>query len=160
MVDGTGMCGACRVAVDGVMKFACVEGPEFDGHLVDFDSAIARQRQFADNTENYLDLKKKDHDCNIDIAIAKQHKEILHDLEKSLNGEGNKSIDEIAKMKNLIDLQELLSQIKTLKSEVKTLKKFVLDIQKKAVIEAKRCLNCKNLYALADVLYQLIFQVL
>ncbi|MDS0526102.1 sulfide/dihydroorotate dehydrogenase-like FAD/NAD-binding protein [Clostridium sp. SHJSY1] len=43
MVDGTGMCGACRVSVDGQIKFACVDGPEFDGHLVDFDEAMRRQ---------------------------------------------------------------------------------------------------------------------
>ncbi len=42
MVDGTGMCGGCRLSVGGRMKFACVDGPEFDGHLVDFDEAIAR----------------------------------------------------------------------------------------------------------------------
>lgn len=43
MVDGTGMCGACRLTVDGKVKFACVDGPEFDGHLVDFDEAMSRQ---------------------------------------------------------------------------------------------------------------------
>ena len=43
MVDGTGMCGACRVIVDNEVKFACVDGPEFDGHLVDFDQAMRRQ---------------------------------------------------------------------------------------------------------------------
>lgn len=43
MVDGTGMCGACRVTVGGEVKFACVDGPEFDGHLVDFDQAMKRQ---------------------------------------------------------------------------------------------------------------------
>lgn len=42
MVDGTGMCGGCRVTVDGKVKYACVDGPEFDGHLVDFDEAISR----------------------------------------------------------------------------------------------------------------------
>ncbi len=42
MVDGTGMCGACRILVDGQVKFACVDGPEFDGHLVDFDQAMKR----------------------------------------------------------------------------------------------------------------------
>ncbi len=46
MVDGTGMCGACRVLVDGEVKFACVDGPEFDGHLVDFDNAMKRQQQY------------------------------------------------------------------------------------------------------------------
>ena len=46
MVDGTGMCGACRLMVGGEGKFACVDGPEFDGHLVDFDQAIKRQQQY------------------------------------------------------------------------------------------------------------------
>ena len=46
MVDGTGMCGACRLIVDGQVKFACVDGPEFDGHLVDFDLAMKRQQQY------------------------------------------------------------------------------------------------------------------
>lgn len=46
MVDGTGMCGACRLIVDGKVKFACVDGPEFDGHLVDFDQAMQRQQSY------------------------------------------------------------------------------------------------------------------
>lgn len=48
MIDGTGMCGGCRVIVGGETKFACVDGPDFDGHLVDFDSAISRSRMFKD----------------------------------------------------------------------------------------------------------------
>lgn len=51
MMDGTGMCGACRVSIGGETKFACVDGPEFDGHLVDFDELITRNR-------SYLDLEK------------------------------------------------------------------------------------------------------
>ena len=46
MVDGTGMCGACRVTVGGQVKFACVDGPEFDGHQVDFDQAMKRQQMY------------------------------------------------------------------------------------------------------------------
>ena len=46
MVDGTGMCGACRLVVGDAVKFACVDGPEFDGHLVDFDQAMARSKQY------------------------------------------------------------------------------------------------------------------
>ena len=46
MVDGTGMCGACRLQVGDEIKFACVDGPEFDGHLVDFDQAMKRQQQY------------------------------------------------------------------------------------------------------------------
>ena len=40
MIDGTGMCGCCRLTVDGKTKFACVDGPDFDGHLVDFDDCL------------------------------------------------------------------------------------------------------------------------
>jgi len=46
MVDGTGMCGSCRVTVGGKLKFACVDGPDFDGHQVDFDELMLRQRRF------------------------------------------------------------------------------------------------------------------
>ena len=59
MVDGTGMCGGCRVSVGGEMKFACVDGPEFDAHKVDFDEMIMRNR-------TYIDMEKQsDHICNL-----------------------------------------------------------------------------------------------
>ena len=48
MIDGTGMCGGCRVTVGGKMKFACVDGPEFDGHEIDFDDAIERASMYKD----------------------------------------------------------------------------------------------------------------
>jgi ferredoxin--NADP+ reductase len=48
MVDGTGMCGGCRVSIGGQMKFACVDGPEFDGHEVDFDEIMTRSRMYTD----------------------------------------------------------------------------------------------------------------
>jgi len=46
MIDGTGMCGACRVTVNGEMKFACVDGPEFDGHAVDFEGLLNRLKTY------------------------------------------------------------------------------------------------------------------
>ena len=52
MIDGTGMCGGCRLTVGGEVKFACVDGPEFDGHLVDFDEAIARSSMYR-STERH-----------------------------------------------------------------------------------------------------------
>lgn len=62
MMDGTGMCGACRVSVDGTTKFACVDGPDFDAHLVDFDLLMARQKMFLNeekkSTELYLEKCK------------------------------------------------------------------------------------------------------
>ena len=62
MIDGTGMCGGCRVTVGGETKFACVDGPDFDGHLVDFDEAIARGRMFR--PEEAL-AKEKLHKCRL-----------------------------------------------------------------------------------------------
>ena len=56
MVDGTGMCGGCRVSVGGKTKFACVDGPEFDGHLVDFDNLMLRNRRFIREEEESCKL--------------------------------------------------------------------------------------------------------
>lgn len=61
MVDGTGMCGACRLTVGGQMKFACVDGPDFDGHEVDWDEAIARSKMYK-KEEKISDEK---HSCNL-----------------------------------------------------------------------------------------------
>ena len=55
MVDGTGMCGACRVTVNGVTRFGCVDGPEFDGHAVNFDELIQRQRAYLEQEKQSLD---------------------------------------------------------------------------------------------------------
>lgn len=63
MVDGTGMCGGCRVQVGDEMKFACVDGPEFDGHLVDFNSLMSRGKMFREQ-----EAKAKDHVCNIGLG--------------------------------------------------------------------------------------------
>ncbi|MBQ8343338.1 MAG: sulfide/dihydroorotate dehydrogenase-like FAD/NAD-binding protein [Clostridia bacterium] len=60
MIDGTGMCGCCRLTVGGEMKFACVDGPEFDGHLIDFDEAISRSRLYAD-----FELRERETVCNL-----------------------------------------------------------------------------------------------
>jgi NAD(P)H-flavin reductase len=61
MVDGTGMCGCCRVSIDGQTKFVCVNGPEFDGHKVDWDLLFKRQRIFCDEEKVSLDLWKQRH---------------------------------------------------------------------------------------------------
>ena len=61
MVDGTGMCGACRVTVGGKVRFACVEGPEFDGYLVDFDEAMRRQRMYVSEEKE----ANEHHKCRI-----------------------------------------------------------------------------------------------
>ena len=63
MVDGTGMCGGCRVTVGEETKFACVDGPEFDGHLVDFKGLMSRQRMYRDKG-----AVEKDHICHIGLG--------------------------------------------------------------------------------------------
>ncbi len=63
MIDGTGMCGCCRVTVDGKIKFACVDGPDFDGLQVDFDELMARQRMFKEE-EHQMD-EQANRMCNL-----------------------------------------------------------------------------------------------
>ena len=67
MVDGTGMCGACRVTVGGKTRFACVEGPEFDGHQTDFDELITRLSYYKPEERASLDHH---HRCKMDAAAA------------------------------------------------------------------------------------------
>lgn len=62
MVDGTGMCGACRVSVGGKIKFACVDGPEFDAHLIDFDEAMRRQAMYKTEEAKRQYRSKEDHE--------------------------------------------------------------------------------------------------
>ena len=59
MVDGTGMCGACRVTVGGQTKFTCIDGPDFDGHLVDFDELMARQRMYLKEEKLALEMYER-----------------------------------------------------------------------------------------------------
>ena len=60
MVDGTGMCGGCRLSVGGETKFACVDGPDFDGHLVDFDEAMSRSGVYRE-----FEAKRREEHCNL-----------------------------------------------------------------------------------------------
>ena len=69
MIDGTGMCGCCRVTVDGKMKFACVDGPDFDGHLVDFDSLMSRNAMYRE---------EEAHDCNLYKAAREAEENAKH----------------------------------------------------------------------------------
>ncbi len=60
MIDGTGMCGCCRLTVGGKMKFACVDGPEFDGHEIDFDEAMSRARAYTE-----FETREREKTCNL-----------------------------------------------------------------------------------------------
>jgi ferredoxin--NADP+ reductase len=60
MIDGTGMCGGCRLTVGGKMVFACVDGPEFDGHEIDFDEAMSRANMYGE-----FERHKHEEACNL-----------------------------------------------------------------------------------------------
>jgi len=64
-VDGTGMCGGCRVTVGGKMKLACIDGPEFDGHAVDFDELQLRARRFDREEKESMRQFQEAHSCRL-----------------------------------------------------------------------------------------------
>jgi len=68
MIDGTGMCGGCRVNIGGVTKFVCVDGPEFDGHLVDWDNMMKRMKAYT-TQENVSHTSYHNHACNLYASI-------------------------------------------------------------------------------------------
>ncbi len=69
MIDGTGMCGGCRVTIGGESKFVCVDGPEFDAHTVDFDLMMKRQRAFAEKEEIARKRFAEAHDCRATASL-------------------------------------------------------------------------------------------
>ena len=70
MVDGTGMCGGCRVMVDGVAKYVCVDGPEFDGHHVDFDGMMRRQAMYKrEEAESLARYREGDTACKLEASV-------------------------------------------------------------------------------------------
>lgn len=79
MIDGTGMCGCCRVKVDGVTKFACVDGPDFDGLKVDFDELLKRQQFFKEMEKEAMlseeELRKRKEDCSCLSSAVEKAKE-------------------------------------------------------------------------------------
>lgn len=119
MIDGTGMCGACRVTIDGKVKFACVDGPEFDGDKVDYDEAQRRQDMYKSELgRNILEMEDGDTHHNDSCPI---HTDIIDDSGRIPVREQNPHV----RNKNF--------------SEVSFGYNF-----EEAQKEAERCLNCKN----------------
>ena len=141
MVDGTGMCGACRVSVDGKTKFVCVDGPEFDAHAVDFDEMISRLKQYKKEEiaayETYLNHTTKEQGTGIpehkDIALSTI--ETTHSLtDIHLKPKERVAIPRV-KMPEL-DAKERIKSIYQEVNQGLTLEQ--------AITEAHRCLDCKN----------------
>ena len=139
MVDGTGMCGACRVTVGGKTKFVCVDGPEFDAHAVDFDEMLSRLRQYRSEEVTEYESYFRGNHAKSDKAICQtdNHAKGL-EREVVMPFEG-KAKDRVTiprvKMPEL-DPQE---RIQSIYKEVN--KGLSFD---QAITEAHRCLDCKN----------------
>ena len=137
MVDGTGMCGACRVTVDGKTKFVCVDGPEFDAHKVDFDEMLSRLRQYK--TEEVMAYEETLHgDTPHHTATPAASPFASIELHEVAPFEG-KAKDRVAIPR--VKMNELAPavRIQSLYKEVNQGLTF-----DQAVTEAHRCLNCKN----------------
>ena len=120
MVDGTGMCGACRVSIGGKTKFTCVDGPEFDGALVDFAEAMKRQAMY-NNIEGHKQLeaeeKAEGHQCHIGGIV-----------------------DETRDNKKRVPVPEQDPKVRATNFNEVCLGYSA----EEAMVEAQRCLNCKK----------------
>ena len=139
MVDGTGMCGACRVTVGGKTKFVCVDGPEFDAHAVDFDEMLSRLRQYRSEEvteyESYLRGNHAKSDkaiCQTDNHAKGLEREVVMPFE-------GKAKERVAIPR--VKMPELDSQ-ERIQSIYKEVNKGLSFDQ--AITEAHRCLDCKN----------------
>ena len=137
MVDGTGMCGACRVTVDGKTKFVCVDGPEFDAHKVDFDEMLSRLRQYK--TEEVMAYEESLHgDTPHHTATPAASPSALIEQHEVAPFEG-KAKDRVAIPR--VKMNELAPELR-IQSLYKEVNQGLTFDQ--AVTEAHRCLNCKN----------------
>ena len=133
MVDGTGMCGACRVTVGNEMKFVCVDGPEFDGHQVDFDQMMKRQRAFSDTEK--ADLAKYEASLNNSDADDKsRNAEWRQELRKSMTAKDRSALERVS-------MPELDAKYRARKLTEEV--NLGLNLEQ-AMNEAKRCLDCAN----------------
>ncbi len=136
MVDGTGMCGACRITVGGKTKFVCVDGPEFDGHQVDFDEMLKRMGAFKDIEReeiHKLDAVQPD-TCEAVKAVEDRNTPWRAELRKAMKPKERTAISRV-KMNELEPEYRSHSR----KEEVN------LGLtEEQALVEAKRCLDCAN----------------
>lgn len=156
MVDGTGMCGACRITVGGKTRFVCVDGPEFDGHQVDFDEMLKRAGSFrrveqeemshldnpiqckAENTivaDELLSREAKDMDTETPLEVLTDRKaEWREELRKSMKGKERSEIERV-KMPELDPVYRATTRTEEVNTGL---------TREQAITEAKRCLDCAN----------------
>ena len=135
MVDGTGMCGACRITVGGKTKFVCVDGPEFDGHQVDFDEMLKRMGAFKDiEREEIHKLDEHPATCEAEPTVSGRDAAWREALRKQMKPKERTQIPRV-KMNELDPEYRSHSR----KEEVN----LGLN-EEQALTEAKRCLDCAN----------------
>lgn len=136
MVDGTGMCGACRITIGGVTKFVCVDGPEFDGHQVDFDEMLKRMGAFREIEHN--EMHKLDHEtegsCEAIKEATGRDAEWRVALRKSMKPKERTAIARV-KMPELDPEYRSHTRVEEVNLGLS---------EEQAVTEAKRCLDCAN----------------
>jgi len=155
MVDGTGMCGACRITVGGKTKFVCVDGPEFDGHQVDFDEMLKRMGAFKD-----IEVQEMEKPEHVHPVIAETSAECPENPECSENLEATAS--------QVVDIDRSSEWRETLRKSMKPKERTAIErcvmpeldpayrrhklreevnqglTMEQALTEAKRCLDCAN----------------
>ena len=146
MVDGTGMCGACRVTVGDKTKFVCVDGPEFDAHEVDFDEMLSRLKSYkSEETEAYEKYKTGTLDEGLRIKDERLNSVLDEGLRTKITSPSScvhhplSNKDRVAIPR--VQMNELAPEVRihSLREEVNQGLTF-----EQAVTEAHRCLNCKN----------------
>ena len=138
MVDGTGMCGACRVSVGGQTKFVCVDGPEFDGHQVDFDEMLKRMGAFRDVERE--EMKKLDTEASPAPAAAS----VAED--KSRNAAWRQELRKSMKPKERMAIERVVMNELDPEYRSHSRREEVNQglTEEQALVEAKRCLDCAN----------------
>ncbi len=155
MVDGTGMCGACRVTVDGKTRFVCVDGPEFDGHKVDFDEMMKRMKAFSAEEksalESFMNSASTKYFCNTESAntiIASSSVDTDEDntSETTRDSQWRTELRKAIKPKERMAIERVSMPELEAKERASKLKAEVncgLTLEQ-AQREAKRCLDCNN----------------
>lgn len=137
MIDGTGMCGGCRITVGGKTKFVCVDGPEFDGHQVDFDGMLKRMKTFKPQEMEAMESFKEE---------IEKEKAAAEAAEEGRTAEWRKALRKSMKPKERMAIKRVEMNELDPKYRARQLKEEVNQglTREQAVVEAQRCLDCPN----------------
>lgn len=133
MVDGTGMCGACRVTVGGKTRFTCVDGPEFDAHLIDFDEILSRLGGFKDTEVAKLhDVEVKQEDAEHSHGVSDRNEPWRQELRQKVAGKERTSIERV-------HMPEIAPEERIKSQRIEVNQGLTADM---AMREATRCMDC------------------